>query len=140
MLYRDGTNRIVGDAEEEAAAQREGFTRTAPSPFAEGYPRWFCEKPTHIGGTRGGDLRHVTLNNPAEEKLFHAVVEESDWMADSVKSAQGARGVALIELIEERKERLRQVLDAEFESTQAFTREVSDGIDPGSGSADSAAK
>jgi hypothetical protein len=114
MLYSNGAHRIVKNSDEEARALRDGYSRNAPAQYAAGYPKWFSEKPTGMGGTRGFDIRHITLHNPDEEKLFRAIVEIEAWQKDEVLSIWGARGVGLSDLIEDRKALAREVLDEDF--------------------------
>jgi hypothetical protein len=131
MLYfagqRDQT-RIVASAAEESAALAQGWTRDCRPQYAEGYPKWFSEKPTGMGGTRGFDIRHITLHNSEEEKLFRSIVEIEAWQEDEVHSLYGARGVGLDTLIEDRKQLAREVLDEDFlalatgESAEGMTR------------------
>jgi hypothetical protein len=57
-----------------------------------------------MGGHKNWDLRRVRLNSSVEEQQWRAAVEESDWMPDGVVSTGGARGVALADLVQARKE------------------------------------
>lgn len=62
--------------------------------WSQAIPNDSAKKPSPgVGAGHGHDLRHVTLNNPAEEKLFHAVIQESDWMADESTQSWAAPAV-----------------------------------------------
>src|SRR6516225_10018144 len=66
-LYRGSSEfRTVENAQEEAKAIGEGWSRNAPAQFEPGYPRWFCERNTSEGGWKRFDLRRVQLNSPSE--------------------------------------------------------------------------
>jgi len=113
LLYMGNQTCVVNDASEEAAAQQEGYTRTPPVQYEEGFPKWYIERPISEGGSKVWDLRRVTLLTPKDEEQFAAVVEDCDWIADSVENPHGARGVSLVELTNERKEQLKSFIDQE---------------------------
>ena len=96
-----------------AAALREGFIHRAPPPFEEGYPKFMREKITLEGGVRcpSGDLRRVMLRTLQEERLFFAVVEHEEWVADD--GSRGGRGISLDELVQNRRETLMRLAGAE---------------------------
>jgi hypothetical protein len=111
MLYRGNSNRIVANRKEESAAVREGWSETPPPQFEEGFPKWFCERNTSEGGWKRFDLRRVQLNSAGEYEQWKAVVEVADWIPDQVVSIWGGRGIALSDLIAEKRERLKTEID-----------------------------
>jgi len=112
MMYRDGDHRIVNDAAEQARAKAEGFTRKAPPQYEPGFPKWMTERPTSMGGWKAWDLRSVLLHSGAEQKQFEAVTEPEDWMPDP-EQQYGGRGIALADLVAERKELMKTIIDEE---------------------------
>jgi hypothetical protein len=129
MMYHDGHHRIVNNAAQEATAKAEGFTRQAPPQYEARFPKSMIEKPTSMGGWKQWDLRRVQLNTSAEERQFLAVVESQDWIPDDQRF--GGRGIALAELVAERKELMKGIIDAEqlepAEAPDAQNDEVSNG-------------
>ena len=116
MLYLHGSRsqtRMVNDAAEEAQAAAEGYIRTPGPQYEPGFPKWRVERPVSRGGWKRWDHRRVTLLTPLEEQQFLAVTEESDWIPDDVSNPHGARGVGLADLIAERKQALKDMVDRE---------------------------
>jgi hypothetical protein len=122
VLYRSTDQRMVNSSEEEQAAQSEGFTHTPPPQFAPGYPKFFRERLTTEGGTRGWDIRRVMLRTEEELRLFKSVTEESEWTVDA--GDQGGRGVGLDQLMQERRELLMSLVGAESFEEYAPDREA----------------
>src|SRR6516164_2037062 len=90
MLYRArGETRVVANMEEETAALREGFIHRAPPQFEPDFPKFMRERLTTEGGSKwpSGDLRKVMLCSEQDERLFYAVIEPGEWIADD-----GSRG------------------------------------------------
>ena len=110
MLYKNGNHRLVANRKEESTAMREGWSRDAPVPDPN-FPKWFCERNTSEGGWKRFDLRRVQLNSAGEYEQWKTVVEESDWIPDQVVSIWGGRGIALSDLIAEKRERLKLEID-----------------------------
>jgi hypothetical protein len=113
-LYKNGDRhetRVVASADEEALAVAEGYGRGAPPLHEKGFPKAMIERPFDRGGTKRSDFRRVTLFAEKDEKLFKALVDTSDWVADDRQ--HGGRGIGLDTLIAERKELLKQIVDQE---------------------------
>jgi hypothetical protein len=81
MLYKANyiseETTVVSDSEQEAALIAQGWSRT-PAARPPGFPKWFVE----IDRSRGSNYRRVLLHNDAEEKTFHEVTEEANWIRD----------------------------------------------------------
>jgi hypothetical protein len=115
MLYRSrGEQRVVVNAQEETAALHEGFIHRAPPQFEEGYPKFMREKLTTEDGSKwpSGDLRRVMLRTPQEGRLFHAVVEDTEWTVDD--GQHGGRSISLDALVEERRQMLMRLAGNEL--------------------------
>jgi hypothetical protein len=112
-LYHGHEMRLVNNSEEEAAAKREGFGHAAPPQFPAGYPKFYRERTIHDSGTKypSGDIRKVMLHDADEERLFHSVTESEEWMIDD--GDHGGRGIAVAELVEERRQLLMSLVGAE---------------------------
>jgi hypothetical protein len=123
MLYRNSEQKIVDTAEEEKSALSQGFSRDAPPAFPPGYPRWFSERIEY----KIWDRRRVMLRSFAELEQFLAAVEAENWVEDA-ENTWGSRGVALSDLIGERRELLKQMID-----TQALETFPSVSADAGAG-------
>jgi hypothetical protein len=133
MLYRHVGKQmqVAANAEEEAAAQQEGYTREPWPTWEPGFPKWMRSKLLHEGGSIHPSLsRCVLLNNSAEERQFHAVTEENDWVEDNGEDGH-FNPVALGDLIKEREVIIVEVLKEEFIKSATET-EVNDGVDPAS--------
>ena len=85
-------------------AVAEGWRRT-PSPEPPGSQNW-----VEVDFSRGSDYRRVLIRNPKEEALFREVVDLADWTRDD-KYALAGRGIPLSQLVEERKETLKTMID-----------------------------
>ena len=117
MMYLRGDRnrqRTVQSAEEEAAAQAQGFVRT---PLAPPEPKYFVERPRSEGGT-SYDLRRTVVFTPQEEAQFYSATEPGTWIEDDVTNQYGARGVSLAAVIAERKEQLKSMIDAQPLATE----------------------
>jgi len=113
MLYFQGSRdqyRIVQSRAEEERALAEGWTREARPACEEGYPKIFCEKPNGHPKYGNWHLPRVTILNRNEEDEFHHATEEEDWIPDE-QNLYGATGVSLGDLISERKEQMKKILD-----------------------------
>jgi hypothetical protein len=110
MLYKDSSHRLVSNRKEESAALHEGWSRDRPVPDPN-YPKWFCERGPSEGGWKRWDLRRVQLNSVGEYEQWKAVVEVADWIQDQVVSIWGGRGIALSDLVAEKRERLKLEID-----------------------------
>jgi hypothetical protein len=112
MLYKGPSNRLVSNVKEESAAVREGWSRTPPPQFEEGFPRSYVERPVPHGGTKRCDLRRVTLTSSAELGQFLGATEAEEWIEDDSRNQWGARGVFLHDLVLERKQSLKAEIDS----------------------------
>jgi hypothetical protein len=114
MLYCAAEQRMVNSDDEQKAAESAGFSRTPPPPYEEEFPRWYCERPASMGGHERCDLRRVQINNSEQERQFFAVVDSEQWMGDAANSLWGARGVTLADLVQERRQQLKDSVDREL--------------------------
>jgi hypothetical protein len=103
---------VVYTTAQEATKLSEGWTHTAPPAFEEGFPKWFCERPVPEGGTKRYDLRKCFVRTKEQEEEFFSAIERDDWIRDD-SNAWGGRAVAIGELVSERKEALKQMIDTE---------------------------
>jgi len=105
MVYHEGDSqrtRIVKDRAEEDQAMQAGYVRE-PRPREEGYPRIYCER-------RPWDRRSVVVTSSSEEEQFLAAVEIGNWSRDDTYQ-MGGRGVFLHDIIAERKELMKRLVD-----------------------------
>jgi hypothetical protein len=128
-LFKDSLMIMVNSREEETGALAQGFTRIAPPQYAEGFPKFFREKTTHEGGTRGQDIRRVMIRTEEELVLFCRVIDEEAWAVDN--GQYGGRGIGLADLAQERRELLAALLAAEdFTADANETADAPDDVIP----------
>jgi hypothetical protein len=96
----------VSNAEEEANAAAEGYTRTINWPTYQ--MKVMIEDPRK----KLWDYRGVTLHSEEEEAQWRAAVNVEDWIDDTAH-LWGAKGVALGVIVAERKEQLKKLIDAD---------------------------
>lgn len=121
--------RIVNDNEELLAVLEQGWSRT-PSPEPPGFPQNWVEHDR----ARGSDLRRVLIRNAKELELFMQVVElhpitgrPRHWGPDA-QYAWAGRGVPLSDLVEERRTKLKSLIDQDL--LEVVSENVGDADEP----------